>query len=323
MAVKIRDLVSEDLPDLVILLNNAMREQHEFIPYTDATLQQRIQEGKLTVWVAEERGELIGSAAFSSGHWGEEIRWLAVQQRPDRKVVENDLVEEAEKQVKGQAISTSVDAGSEKINEWIERGFEPDGGMYQMLAKPNMPLPITEVPENFIIRNLRPEEEKEFVKAVNAGFGFERLKQNELQKWKADFPDFSEEWIFVAEFEKKIVSILVAKPDINYNRFFNAKRGYLGPATTIPEFRSKGLASILCCHAMNFLLRKGLTPFVLYTAEQNIASVTLLRKLGFNVFHHWKFMRKTLPEKTQIENLETEFQHDSENITSDGKILKR
>jgi RimJ/RimL family protein N-acetyltransferase len=74
---------------------------------------------------------------------------------------------------------------------------------------------------------------------------------------------------------------------------------------------------------MNFLLRKGLTPIVLYTAEQNIASATLLRKLGFNVFHHWKFMRKTLPEKTQIENLETRFQHDSENITSDGKILKR
>lgn len=311
MTVKIRNFISEDLSDLVILLNDILKEQHEFVPYTEVALQKRIQEGKFTVLVAEENGKVIGSAAYNSGHWGEEIRWLTVQQRPDRRIIEKNLVEETEKHVKGHMIFASVDAGSQNISEWIERGYEPEGGLYQMLATLNMPLPITKVPENVVIRHLKTEEEEELIKTVNAGFGWERLKQSDLQKWKVDFPDFSEEWIYVAEFDKKIVAVLVAKPDINYNRFFNARRGYLGPATTIPEFRGKGLASALSCHAMNLLFRKGMTHIVLYTSEQNIASVTLLRKLGFNVVHHWKFMWKTLPKKTPTKNRETEFQHGS------------
>jgi RimJ/RimL family protein N-acetyltransferase len=48
---------------------------------------------------------------------------------------------------------------------------------------------------------------------------------------------------------------------------------------------------------MNFLFEKGMNSAALYTSEQNVASVTLLQKIGFKIGHHWKFMRKNLPQQ--------------------------
>ena len=47
---------------------------------------------------------------------------------------------------------------------------------------------------------------------------------------------------------------------------------------------------------MNFLYEKGMTSVVLYTSEQNVASVALLQRLGFRIGHNWKFMRKVLSQ---------------------------
>ena len=68
----------------------------------------------------------------------------------------------------------------------------------------------------------------------------------------------------------------------------------MGPAATLPEFRSKGLASALTRRAMNFLFSKGLDSVGLYTEETNEASINLLRRLGFKIMHHWKFLVKYL-----------------------------
>ena len=95
----------------------------------------------------------------------------------------------------------------------------------------------------------------------------------------------------MAELNNKIVSVVASRLDIEYNEFFGGKRGYIGPATTLSEHRSKHLASVLTCRTMNFLFEKGMNSVALYTSEQNIPSLTLLRKLGFKVGHHWKFMR--------------------------------
>ncbi|MGQ9539263.1 MAG: hypothetical protein ACUVTE_06780 [Candidatus Bathycorpusculaceae bacterium] len=57
------------------------------------------------------------------------------------------------------------------------------------------------------------------------------------------------------------------------------------------------VASALTRHAMNFLYEKEMDSVGLYTVEQNTPSVMLLRKLGFKVGHHWKFMRKILMKK--------------------------
>jgi ribosomal protein S18 acetylase RimI-like enzyme len=149
------------------------------------------------------------------------------------------------------------------------------------------------------LRSLRLHEEKEFVETVNAGFGWERVRAGDVQRWKIESPPFDEEWIQIAEVNGTMVSVVVAKPDMYYNGFFNGRRGYLGPAATLPEHRSKNLASALTVRAMNFLLEKGMESVALYTGEQNLSSMALLRKLGFRISHHWQFMRKNLSKLQQ------------------------
>jgi len=297
MTVQIRSFTDKSLFYLVELLNETHRESYESIPFSEEKLRSQIKEWDLKILVAEEKGGIIGSVAYNNGHWGEEIEWLRVLENPNRKLVENRLVKEIEKYVKGETVFTVVDAESSGINEWAERGYKPEGGLYHMVVRLEGSKPLPEVPEGVVVRSLKPEEEKEFVEAVNAGFDWERLKQGIIQRWKSECPPFSEEWIHIAEFDNKIVSVVVSRPDVNYNKFFGGKRGYLGPTATLPKYRGKNLASALTRRAMNTLFEKRMNSIALYTSEQNIPSVTLLRKLGFEIGHHWKFMRKNLSQQ--------------------------
>lgn len=296
MTVQIRSFNDKDLASIVDLLNKTRRESYEFIPFDEEKLRFQIRERNLRILVAE-KGRILGSVAYNNGHWGEEIEWLAVSESPNRKRLENLLVKEIEKHVKGEKVFTVTDAESPKINDWTKRGYKPKGGLYHMVARLDGLKPLPKVPEGIIIRGLKPEEENDFVEAVNAGFGRERLKQDAIQRCKSECPPFSEEWIHIAEIDSKIVSVVVSRPDTKYNKFFGGKRGYLGPAATLSEYRGKNLASALTCRAMNFLFEKGMNFVALYTSEQNTPSVTLLRKLGFKIGYHWKFMRKNLSKQ--------------------------
>ena len=82
MTVQIRSFTHKDLKSLVRLLNEAYKEAYEFIPYTEEKLRSWFQEGNLIILVSEENGEVTGSVAYRSGHWGEEIEWLAVSESP-------------------------------------------------------------------------------------------------------------------------------------------------------------------------------------------------------------------------------------------------
>ena len=297
MTAQIQSFTDKNLSSLVKLLNEARRESYEFIPINEEKLRSRIKEWDLEVLVVEEEGEIIGSVAYNNGHWGEEIEWLCVRENPNRKHLENLLVREIEKHVKGEKIFTVVDAESLKINEWTERGYKPEGGLCHMVARLDGLKPLPKVPEGTIVSSLKTEEEKDFVEAVNAGFNHERLKQGVVQRWKSECPPFSEELIHIAKLDSKIVSVVVSRPDTKHNEFFGGKRGYLGPAATLSKYRGKNLASALTRRAMNALFEKGMSSVALYTTEQNVPSVTLLRRLDFKIGYHWKFMHKNLPQK--------------------------
>jgi len=297
MATQIRNFTEKDFPILIRLLNETYRDSYEFIPYTEERLRLWIQDGKFKILMAVENDEVLGTAAYNDSRWGEEIDWLAVSENPKKKMIENALVREAEKYVKGATVFTGVDEGSPRIQDWIERGYKLEGGLCHMVSRLDGIKPLPKVPEGIILRCLRSDEEKEFVEAVNAGFGSERVKAGVIQQWKNDCPPFNEEWIHIAEMENKIVSVVASRPDANYNKFLGGRRGYLGPAATLAEYRGKGLASALTCRAMNYLFEKQMDSVALYTSEQNISSITLLQKLGFKTGHHWKFMRKNLSKK--------------------------
>ena len=292
--MKIRKFTFDDLPKLVRLLNETHKDSYEFTPYTEEDLGSWIRDEHLEILIAEENGEFLGSTAYEDSHWGEEIVWLAVSKNANQKLVEDALVSEIEKYVKGEKVFTTVDADSPKIDEWKRRGYTPEGGLYHMVVDINGLKPLPEVPKGVILRSLRVGEEKKLVEAVNKSFGWERLKIGVINRWKKENPPFNEDWVHVAEINSKIVSVVVSRPNKEYNEFYHAKRGYLGPAATLPEYRGKNLASALTCRAMNFLFEKGMDSAALYTTEQNVASVALLTKLGFRIGHYWKFLRKNI-----------------------------
>lgn len=152
---------------------------------------------------------------------------------------------------------------------------------------------IPKVAGGIRLRSLGCGEEEELIEVMNTGFGWQRLELGDLERWKSEDPPFSEDWVQVAEIDERIVSAVVAKPDTDYNRYLHLKRGYLGPAATLPEFRSKHLASALTARAMNFLFEKGINSVRLGTSEQNSSSVALLRTLGFHVDNVRKVLRKS------------------------------
>lgn len=293
MIAQIRNFEESDLPFLLELLKEPDSEQRLlYMHYGNGNFSSWLKERSIKVLIAENNNGIIGSAAYNDGFWGEEIEWLVTCGTPDRKLVENMLIREAEKYVKRDTVFTSVNAGSSRVEEWVQRGYCPNGGLYYMITKLSRFKSIPKIPEGVLLRCLKPEEENEFVQVVNAGFGWERVKLGDIEKWKAESPPFDEEWIYVAEDDGKLVSVVVAKPDIGYNRFFNANRGYLGPAATLPEYRGKNLASALTVHAMNSLFKQGMDSVCLFTNEANAFSIKLLQKIGFQIGFHWKFMLK-------------------------------
>ena len=291
--VRVREFKEEDLPILVEIINLANKNSYEFIPYTVESFKEEISQRNLKILVAEEESEIRGLAAYSAGVWGEEIEILCVDPKIKSKAeIEDILLEEIEKLVKGEKFFIFLDAEGLDVEKWARRGYRIEGGLYHMVAELDSVKPLPPVPEGFVLRSLRKGEEEEMVETINRAYGKERVSRSSIERWRKDDPLFNEEWIHVADFEGKIVSVVVSRRDLEYNRYFKAKRGYLGPAGTLPEFRGKGLASALTRRAMNFLYEKGMDSVALYTSENNAASIALLRKLGFKIRHNWKFLYK-------------------------------
>lgn len=298
MSVKVRGFEERDLSALLKLFNAAWKDTYEFMSLTEEEVRARVQMEKSKVLVADEEGKIVGSATYSDGHWGEEIRWLAVEGAGDSRLLRDTLVAEVERMVHGESVFTMVDSGSQETGEWTERGYVIDGGLYQMIAKLDGVRPVPGVPEGIVLRSMNADEEERVVESVNGVFGWDRLKPDFVERGEVESPPFNSEWVHLAEFKGKILSVVVAWPAVKFNHYFGAKRGYLGPAATIPEHRSKKLASALTVRAMNFLYGKGMDIVVLHTSERNLPSVKLLNGIGFEVGHDFKFLRKSIHGKS-------------------------
>jgi ribosomal protein S18 acetylase RimI-like enzyme len=297
MTIQISELANEDLPIIARLLNEEYRGSCEFIPFNEERIQSEIRKRTIRVLVATENHAVlgvIGAYTRTEGHMEERISWLAAREGHDQRTIEDMLLNEVEKNAKGNIVSTTVDEGSPRIPDWIDRGYVLQPGFQQMSAKLDGLKQIPQLDEDIMLRSLRPDEEEKLVAVVNAGFGWQRLEPGVLEDWKSTDTPFNEDWVQVADIGERIVSAVVAKPDTDYVKYLHLKRGYLGPAATLPEFRNKHLASALTAKAMNFLFEKGMDSVRLGTSEENIPSTTLLRSLGFQVGIVRKALRKEL-----------------------------
>ncbi len=293
MTIQIVEFTDAHLKAIVELLNEEYRNSKEFIPFNEDMVRSEIQRRKLRILVAAENNKVLGIiATHSHGDLEAHVTWLTTVKGSERQTIEDALVNECEKRARTSDVMMMVDENDPRIPEWIRRGYTLEPGFQQMIAKLDRARPIPKVGENVKLRTLRKDEEKEFVEAVNAGFGHQRLEIGDLENWKTEDPPFRESWVHIAEIGGRIVSVVVAKPDTDAVKYLNLKRGYLGPAATVPDYRNMNLASALTAQAMNCLFEKGMDSVRLGTSETNVSSNALLRKLGFGITDVRKILRK-------------------------------
>jgi len=296
MTIQISELVSErHLTALAELLNDEYQNSFEFIPFDAERIKYQTLRRKMSVLVAEEKGDAVGLIGTHLEERGEvDISWLAARAGYERKRIENLLVGTVERKAEGDSVSAGVDVESPRIKDWIERGYSLNPGWLRMSAKLGNLREIPKVATDTELRGLKLSEEEKLVEVMNTGFGWRRLQAGTLENWRVEDPPFTEDWVQVAEVSGRIVSAVVARPDTESNKYLHLKRGTLGPAATLPEFRSRHLASALTARAMNLLFENGMESVRLGTSELNIPSQTLLRSLGFQVDNVRKIMRKKL-----------------------------
>jgi ribosomal protein S18 acetylase RimI-like enzyme len=301
MTIQITEFNEKHLPAIVRLLNREYKDYDEFIPFDGERVQSEIRSRSLKLLVAEENGKVRGLIGTHSHEDREEhITWITTDKGHNQKAIESMLLDAAEKNAKANAILIMIDEGSPKIADWTRRGYTLEPGFEQMSAKLDGLRPIPKVDKDVKLRNLRTDEEEEFIEAVNTGFGWKRVERGNLETWKSETPPFTEEWVQVAEVKGRIVSVVVARPDTDSIKHLHLNRGHLGPAATLPEFRNKHLATALTTQAMNFLYKKGMNSAILGTSEQNVSSNALLRNLGFQVEKVSKTLRKERKNRTRL-----------------------
>lgn len=295
MTFQIVEFADRHLPDVADLLNEEFKGEQEFIPFNEERIRSEIHRRCLNILVAEEGGKVLGLIATHSHENSEEhVTWFAASKGGRQEVIENALVGEFERKVKASTVMIMIDEEDPRIPAWVRRGYTLAPGFLRMTVRLDCIRPVPKIKENVRLRRLREDEEREFVGTINAGFGHKRIEIGVLKTWKSADPPFAEDWVQIAEIDERVVSAVVARPDADAVKYLGLKRGYLGPAATLPEFRKMHLASALTVQAMNYLFEKGMDSVRLGTSETNVPSNTLLLKLGFQTVNVRKILKKSL-----------------------------
>jgi len=292
--MRIRHHSVSDLPAILALLDRCSADRYEYIPPTADALVRRLATEDLRILVADDGARLLGSAACHLGHWGEEIEWLVSTEGESCGDVRDRLVAELEGQARDSRVSVRLDAVPTVLAEWRARGYLVDGGIFHLVADLTGRTSPPSLSPRLSARSVEPRELDQVVEVVRSAYGWERLTVDQIESWKTQYPPFDERWILAIERAGRLVSIIVARPDGEYNDRHGARRGYLGPAATLPAHRRQGLAAFLAVRASDLLVAHGMRSAAAHVYETNTASLALTRTLGFEVRHHWVYVRKTL-----------------------------
>jgi ribosomal protein S18 acetylase RimI-like enzyme len=280
---RLEKLDPKDLGEALDLFNSCYANTYEFAPYTPKSFRKFVLENDANVLVAREGPGIKGAAITFAGAWGNRIDMVATVKGRNASKIADFLIPQIESRFSGEKLYTTLNADSPALKDWKRRGYSPDTVWCHMVAALKGLEPIPPYRGGATLRSLGPGEEVELIDMTNRAFGFKRLSKGCIQRWKDRYLGFSQEWVQVAEVGGRIVSVVVATPDSEFNEDFGARRGLLGPAATLPEYKGMGLATSLTRRAMNLLFQKGMDSVNLYTSETNAPSLKLLQRLGFQI----------------------------------------
>jgi ribosomal protein S18 acetylase RimI-like enzyme len=293
-SMKLQPYRKKVLPNVLSLLNQAEAGSHEFIPYGEESLQAELNGANSVLLAVDDQGNIAGFAYLNLEWYGETVT-MHLRPGPRQWEAADLLLSALEQGNQTDELSTLVDPSDhERLGFLLERGYRSDSSLYQMTADLDQRRCRRRLPAGCTIGSLRTDEEEAFIRVANTAYAVERLRPGILAQWRAQDPDFNTDWIHVARCDGQLVATVVARSDREYNEYFHANRGYLGPAATLPGYRGKGLSQALTARAMDSLRERGMDTACLYTWEGNQSAVKLTANLGFHVAHEWKILSKKM-----------------------------
>ncbi len=286
--MNVREYRANELPILAELANKHLRNEYEFTPYTARELLDLISNRPKSAILVAEEAEPIGFALLRTVQGGRiaDIRVLATPEGPAGKSARLGLLGAAES-MPYEELSIELSENSSLIDLFARRGYKRKPGDCHFTRSLSSLPPEPPIPQGISVRNLREGEEAELIELINSSYQRERLQRVEIDRWFREDPDFSVDWVQVAEKDDMLVGAACARSDAQYNEYYGARRGYLGPTGTRPEFRGKGINRYLNWRAMKFLHERGMTAVSLYTAEDNAPVHKIMRDLGYELKHTW------------------------------------
>ncbi len=289
------------MTSVINFANKTNKDSYEFIPLTEKSLERWIQDSDPFIVIAERDG-IVGLAVAEKGWPAEpgeiQISMLCVSKDRAAASVEKALITKSEKISGAKGVVATLPIGDPKIAFYREWGFNLDGGYLHLTRSLDKLPPHPPQMKGVRIRGLENGEEEEFLKLLNVSYGRQRISLREIKVWKRDDSSFTHDWIHVVEYQGRLIGAGVSRRDVEYNAYYHAKRGYLGPSGTIPEFRRRGLNKLVNWHALKFAKQQGLDSVSLYTHEENFAVQKLTFELGYTVVYHWKLLRRSRRKKT-------------------------
>jgi len=292
---RIRKASSCDIQMMITLSNEAYGNSYEFTGFSQTDFP--LDKSDNFALVAESDQTPIGCVMIESPSAFDpneaEITILAASSKHRTRDLEEALIEAAENNVQVACTSFWVPADNEKTSWLPLRGYEIEPGYSHFVAALTA-LPKEPVVEGVRVRSMRESEESQVIDVVNAAYGKRRLTQDHFDRWRREDPLFNEDWVLVAISDGKMVGVLCLRQDLQYNRVLRRRRGYVGPAATLSQYRSRGIGKALNWHGMKFLKAQGLNEASLYTAENNLPVYRMVSALGYERRYTWKRFKKTL-----------------------------
>ncbi len=159
---------------------------------------------------------------------------------------------------------------------WITKGYQ-----YEMVCKLPPPELNLKLPEGFIVRQMRCDEDKEIVEVINEAYEHERIRGSLIENMKARYTDWTCDFCWLIEKNGEIASVVVSRPRQEYIDYFGIKRGYVGPIGTRPKYQGMGLATYLTHHVLKFYTDLGYDEVSLWVFSSTPNAIRIYERLGF------------------------------------------
>ncbi|MEM3833256.1 MAG: ribosomal protein S18-alanine N-acetyltransferase [Thermoprotei archaeon] len=127
---------------------------------------------------------------------------------------------------------------------------------------------------DLLIRRAKSSDLDSIYKIEVISFGYEAFSKGFLLEMLFRFPEF----FIVAEKDNEIVGYLSASIEGYFNKVC-----HLLSIAVLPEYRNRGIGSLLLKHLIDLIKTKGIRSIILEVKKDNEPAINVYKKFGFEI----------------------------------------